>query len=188
MKLFIITAVFALSSAAELPSRNYIPPGVQGGQGNYHVGGSGAGHTGNRRPQQDAEKNAAIIKQEQVISENGNYHFGYETSNGIRAEEAGDTVNAQGGFAYIGDDGHTYTVTYTAGEGGFRPQGEHLPVPPPTPVAILEALKKNEQDEAAGIFDDGKYHPEQDGGSHNVPNFGSPNHQGSFSSSGGYKY
>lgn len=83
------------------------------------------------------------------------YHFGYETSNGIRAEEAGDTANAQGGFAYVGDDGHTYTVTYTAGEGGFRPQGEHLPVPPPTPDAILEALKKNEQDEAAGIFDDG---------------------------------
>lgn len=47
-------------------------------------------------------------------------------------------------------------MTYTSGEGGFRPQGEHLPVPPPTPEAILEALKKNEQDEAAGIFDDGK--------------------------------
>ncbi|XP_026739787.1 pupal cuticle protein 27-like [Trichoplusia ni] len=84
------------------------------------------------------------------------YHFGYETSNGIRAEEAGNTEQAQGGFSYTGDDGNTYTVTYTSGEGGFRPQGEHLPVPPPTPEAILEALKKNEQDEAAGIFDDGK--------------------------------
>lgn len=63
--------MFALSSAGLLPSRNYIPQAVQGGQGNYHVGGSGVGDTGNRRPQQEAEKNAAIIKQEQVISDNG---------------------------------------------------------------------------------------------------------------------
>ncbi|XP_026742112.1 pupal cuticle protein 27-like [Trichoplusia ni] len=80
------------------------------------------------------------------------YHFGYETSNGIRAEEAGNTDQAQGGFSYTGDDSNTYTVTYTSGEGGFRPQGEHLPVPPPTPEAILEALKKNEQDEAKFIL------------------------------------
>ncbi|CAH1640097.1 unnamed protein product [Spodoptera littoralis] len=196
MKLLIITTLFALG-AAQVPSRNYIPQSQgHGGQGGFqsyqgsqidpgfNLGGAGGG---NRRPQQDAEKNAATLKQDQDVSEDGSYHFGFETSNGIRAEEAGNPVEAQGGFSYKGDDGHTYTVTYTSGEGGFRPQGEHLPVPPPTPEAILEALRKNQQDEAAGIFDDGKYHPEQHGGGqHN--GFGSANHQGGFNANSGYQY
>ncbi|NP_001166732.1 cuticular protein RR-1 motif 16 precursor [Bombyx mori] len=154
----IFITVFAFSSAAQLPSRNYIPPS-QGGQesaGHPEHGTGIHGDTGNRRPQQDAEKNSAILKQEQEITENGDYHLGYETSSGIRAEESGSTSQSQGGFSYKGDDGNTYTVIYSSGEGGFRPQGEHLPVPPPTPQEILLALQQNEKDEAAGIFDDGK--------------------------------
>lgn len=84
------------------------------------------------------------------------FHYSYETSNGIQAEESGDISQTRGGFAYKGDDGKIYSVTFTAGEDGFRPQGDHLPVPPPTPDDILLALKQNERDEAAGIFDDGK--------------------------------
>ncbi|XP_030030112.2 pupal cuticle protein 27 [Manduca sexta] len=162
MNLIIYVTIIALTSAAELPSRNYIPqdqgpgpyPGPHGGIG---------GDTGNRRPQQDAEKNSNVVKQEQEISDSGNYHFGFETSNGIRAEEAGGPEQAQGGYSYKGDDGQTYTLIYTSGEGGFKPQGEHLPVAPPTPEAILIALQQNERDEAAGIFDDGQYHPENNG-------------------------
>lgn len=56
------------------------------------------------------------------IPHSSGYHFGYETENGIRAEEQGSPSDAQGGFSYKGDDGHTYTITYTSGEGGFRPQ------------------------------------------------------------------
>ncbi|KAJ8717641.1 hypothetical protein PYW07_005571 [Mythimna separata] len=200
MNLLIISAVFAIS-AAQAPSRNYIPQsqGALGGQSGYqnYQGsqsgfGGGAGGGGNRRPQQDAEKNAATLKQDQGASEDGSYHFGYETSNGIRAEEAGNPSQAQGGFSYKGDDGITYTITYTSGEGGFRPQGAHLPVAPPTPEAILEALRKNEQDEAAGIFDDGKYTAEQHGGggfgSSGNGGFGSANHQGGFNANSGYRY
>lgn len=94
---FIITTVFALSSAAQLPSRSYIPqaqggsgqggfPGQggqggfpgQGGQGGFpggHIGGGGGGN-GNHRPQQETEKNAATLKQDQAISEDGSkYQF-----------------------------------------------------------------------------------------------------------------
>lgn len=68
-----------------------------------------------------------------------------------------DGIEAQGGFQYTGDDGQVYSISYAAGANGFQPQGAHLPVPPPTPEAILKALEQNARDEAAGIIDDGLY-------------------------------
>ena len=39
---------------------------------------------------------------------------------------------AQGQYSYLGNDGNTYTVTYTADANGYQPQGAHLPTPVPT--------------------------------------------------------
>lgn len=61
----------AVSSAAQLPSNTYIPQ-EQSPEG--HSQGQqypSSGDSGNLRPQQDADKNAGILKQEQEISENG---------------------------------------------------------------------------------------------------------------------
>lgn len=86
------------------------------------------------------------------------FHFSYETGNGIAAQEKGyqkapDSQVAEGSFSYTGDDGQQYSIQYIADEeGGFRPQGAHLPTPPPIPEAIQKALAYN----AA--------HPEEDGG------------------------
>ncbi|XP_072942632.1 pupal cuticle protein 27-like [Epargyreus clarus] len=187
MKLIIFVTFVAFSSAAQLPN-SYLPPN-QGPGHDGHGHGSGPGNT---RPQQAAEKNAHILRLDQEIGEEG-FHYSYETSNGIRAEEGGNADQTRGGFAYKGDDGQTYTVTFTAGEGGFQPQGDHLPVPPPTPKEILLALEQNARDEAAGIFDDGLYHPDaHQGGRPGRPGagqgFGSANHQGSFDANSGYSY
>ncbi|KAL0820691.1 hypothetical protein ABMA28_006522 [Loxostege sticticalis] len=201
--IYFITIV-AVASAAQLPSNTYLPQNhgttqrpsntyLPQNQGGYQQGGGSRG--GNTRPQQEIEKNAAILKQDQEINENG-FNYSYETSNGIRAEEAGDATQTQGGFSYKGDDGNTYSIVFTAGEGGFRAQGDHIPVPPPTPEAILKALDQNAKDEAAGIFDDGQYRHDSNGDSKNGIGgyssggqiFGSANHQGSFNSGSGYHY
>ncbi|KAI8420432.1 hypothetical protein MSG28_008922 [Choristoneura fumiferana] len=242
-------AIVALCSAAQLP-RTYLPSqGSQNSgfqQNQFHSSSSSSssqgsisgGGTGNRRPQQEAEKNADILKQDTEVGETGTVvstvkviisgvgrplldiglphrppvalvrngvHPPFETSNGIRAEESNNNGQSQGGFSYKGDDGNTYTITFTAGEGGYKPQGAHLPVAPPTPEAILLALQQNAKDEAAGIFDDGKYNPAVHGGdmsgsggsgssfnsfqsSSSSSGFGSSTHQASFNPNTGYKY
>lgn len=75
------------------------------------------------------------------------YFFSYESGNGIKAQEAGkggpgenQGTQAAGQFSYTGPDGQSYSITYTADEGGFRPQGAHLPTPPPIPPEILKGL------------------------------------------------
>lgn len=87
------------------------------------------------------------------------FSYDFETSNGIRADASGVATNgvqSQGSFGYKGDDGQDYSITYTADENGYRPQGAHLPTPPPIPEAILKSLEQNARDEAAGISDDGE--------------------------------
>jgi len=56
----------------------------------------------------------------------------------VNAEHNGEAVN--GKYSFVGDDGQTYVVSYTADENGFQPQGDHLPTPPPIPPAIQKAL------------------------------------------------
>ncbi|XP_047517154.1 protein SPT2 homolog isoform X2 [Pieris napi] len=113
------------------------------------------------RPQAAADRNAEILK---YVNENDGDRFTYsfETTNGITAEETGVAsggVKAQGGYSYTGDDGKAYTITYTADEQGYQPQGEHLPTPPPIPEEILRSIEKNAQAAAAGT-QEGAYRPE----------------------------
>lgn len=55
-----------------------------------------------------------------------------------------------GSYSYTAPDGQKITVTYTADENGFVPQGDHLPTPPPIPDAILKSIEQNAAEEAAG--------------------------------------
>ena len=93
--------------------------------------------------------------------------YSYETGDGIRAQEQGYLKNAgagpdaeaqtvQGSYSYTGPDGNTISLTYTADENGFVPQGDHLPTPPPIPEAILRSLEQNAREEAAAAAGGGR--------------------------------
>ena len=92
----------------------------------------------------------AILRQAQDISPEGSYQFNYETENGIQASENGSPQAvgpkgelgnvAQGQFQYTSPDGTPISVSYTADQNGFQPQGAHLPVAPVIPEQIQRAL------------------------------------------------
>ncbi|KAG7301216.1 hypothetical protein JYU34_014103 [Plutella xylostella] len=137
----VFTTLFGLAAAAFAPNNAYPEQ--------------------SNRPQAQYERNARILALDSDVKEDS-FRYNFETENGIKAEEQGreaDGIEAQGGFQYTGDDGQIYSISYAAGQGGFQPQGAHLPTAPPTPEAILKALEQNAADEAAGIIDDGQYNP-----------------------------
>lgn len=91
-----------------------------------------------------------ILRQIQEINPDGSYNYAYETGNGIAAEEQGYVKNrgqedeaqvVQGQFQYQTPEGEFVRLVYVADENGFRPQGDHLPTPPPIPEAIQRALE-----------------------------------------------
>lgn len=78
------------------------------------------------------------------------FYSSFESADGTVAEQHGDVKVVdkdqvaqvvQGKYQYTGDDGQTYSVSYVADEFGYRPEGAHLPVAPPVPIAIQRALE-----------------------------------------------
>ncbi|XP_072942635.1 endocuticle structural glycoprotein SgAbd-3-like [Epargyreus clarus] len=156
MKFAILLTVASMASAARL-DQVYLPP---------HSAASGGANAGLQTPfasparysdqsfaasDQTNEKNhAEILKFENEMNEQG-YRYAYESSDGTKAEQEGQIIPGEapeegslqvsGSYSYIGDDGQTYTVTYTAGENGYQASGDHLPTPPPIPEAILKSLQ-----------------------------------------------
>ncbi|XP_030753513.1 endocuticle structural glycoprotein SgAbd-2-like [Sitophilus oryzae] len=112
-------------------------------------------------PPQGSGQEIRILSQTNEVGIDGSYQWSFEAENGIAAQESGQLKNAnsqdpieeaQGSFKYTAPDGTPIQIQYIANEGGFQPQGNHLPVPPPIPPEILKSLEWN----AA--------HPEEDGG------------------------
>ncbi|XP_018580237.1 larval cuticle protein LCP-17-like [Anoplophora glabripennis] len=94
-------------------------------------------------------QNTEINRQFQDIYPDGSYEYLYETGNGIFVQEEGKarSINeenvdlvVQGSFLYTAPDGKEIHLSYVADENGYRPQGDHLPTPPPIPPQIQRAL------------------------------------------------
>lgn len=99
---------------------------------NYHV----PQHLGH-----SAESQAQVVRSNADVRGDGTYSYGFETSNGIAAQESGlGGHSASGSSSYTAPDGTPIQLTYTADENGFQPIGAHLPTAPPTPEHVLRAL------------------------------------------------
>ncbi|KAG7301212.1 hypothetical protein JYU34_014096 [Plutella xylostella] len=148
MKFLIILALAAAASAAKL-DKVYLPPNARASSGataGLQAPGGYSGGSAGGGPKNQAE----ILKMENEADEQG-FRYAYETSDGTKAEAQGKVIpgakpeegslQVSGSYSYIGEDGQTYTVTYTADENGFQAQGAHLPTPPPIPEEILKSLQ-----------------------------------------------
>ncbi|XP_066250408.1 pupal cuticle protein 36-like [Euwallacea similis] len=161
--------------------------GSSGGFGGFAGGFGASSGSSSRRP-------IAILKFNTDNNGEGSYKYNYETANRISAEEQGeargDGTKTRGSYSYISPEGERISITYTADENGFVPQGSHIPTPPPIPEAILKSLQENADAEARGVFDDGQYRGEglnegqYQGSSQEAGAFGTSNNE-AFT---GYRY
>ncbi|RZC35426.1 pupal cuticle protein 36-like, partial [Asbolus verrucosus] len=185
-------AVCVAVAAADRLENTYLPPSsakTAGGSPFLNAPRQGGGGGGAGRGAFGGSSNAqiGIVRFDNVNNGDGSYKFDYETENRITHQESGQLKNpgtdqeinsVQGAFSYTGDDGASYSISYTADENGFQPQGAHLPVAPPIPEEILKSLEQNAADEAAGIIDDGSYRAEHQGGAGGAGGRGSGGYSG----------
>lgn len=85
---------------------------------------------------------ARITSSHNELKEDGSFSSKYEASDDTFVQQAG-----VGGVAFVGasryytEDGTPIQITFIADQDGYRPKGDHLPTPPPTPDYILRSLE-----------------------------------------------
>lgn len=119
-KAIILLALVAAVNCA-FPSNNYYDQQRQYRQrNNYQQGG--------------AEAQAQILRNDQEVNPDS-FQYAYETSNGIRAQEAGQlkqigrdaAIVTQGSYSYVSPEGEPVSISYIADENGYQPTGSHIP-------------------------------------------------------------
>ncbi|XP_060534746.1 endocuticle structural glycoprotein SgAbd-2-like [Cylas formicarius] len=189
-QVFIVAAILGSAIGARLDNL-YLPAN----QKSFSSGGSYSGQYSSNPNNQ-----IPILRLDTDNNGEGTYSYAYETGHGISAQEQGDArgdgTKAHGSYSYTAPGGERVSITYTADENGYQPQGSHIPTPPPIPEAILKSLQQNAAEEARGVFDDGQYRGEGlDDGQYRAQGYStkgasSGGHFGKSGSSGfgGYKY
>ncbi|XP_030377587.1 pupal cuticle protein [Scaptodrosophila lebanonensis] len=91
-----------------------------------------------------SDRNTHTLRNQQELQIDGNYHYAYETSNGISAKQAGlGGVAVQGDSSYTAPDGSIISLRYVADETGYHPIGDHIPKVPDYILRALEYIRNH---------------------------------------------
>ncbi|XP_055380413.1 pupal cuticle protein 20-like [Condylostylus longicornis] len=181
----------------------------QGGHSGGGGGGGGAGHKyggsggqggiggyGGQPYHQPGKPQVPILRFENENDGSGNYHFDYQTGDGISHQQQGHINNpgtdwaenvVNGQYSYTGDDGKQYTVSYKADGNGFQAVGDHLPTPPPQPREIQEVWNRVLSQQAAHGGGDWQQGGGSGGSGHYGGGSGGSGHYGGGGSSGSWQ-
>ncbi|CAL4180727.1 unnamed protein product [Meganyctiphanes norvegica] len=107
-------------------------------------------------PQQFNQIPIAILSQNNIAPEFGNFQHNFESENGIQVQGSGfagsaGQTNMEGSYSFPLPDGSFAEVRYVADENGFRVESPLLPQAPPAPPHVAELLRIAEQQRAQGI-------------------------------------
>ncbi|KAF7276947.1 hypothetical protein GWI33_009624 [Rhynchophorus ferrugineus] len=186
MKQFVVvSAILCLASCAKL-DHLYLPPNPAAA-GNFGPSSAPFGGPAGAR----SGLNVPILRFAAQNEGDGTYRYSYETGNNINAEEQGEArgagTKAHGSFSYISPEGQHVSISYTADENGFVPQGSHIPTPPPIPEAILKSLQENAAAAARGYGAGSAGSGFGAGGTGNGFGAGGAG-SGAYAGNGGYRY
>ncbi|CAD7082434.1 unnamed protein product [Hermetia illucens] len=81
------------------------------------------------------------------VSPDGQYNYGFETSNGISVQGAGNVEQASGSASWVAPEGEAVRFSYVADENGYQPTGDHIPPIPEHVVRALEWIRAHPQKE-----------------------------------------
>ncbi|XP_043218240.1 larval cuticle protein 65Ag1-like [Amphibalanus amphitrite] len=98
-------------------------------------------------PQYKTLEDAGILRMESTMNEDGSFQYGFETTDPIQQDVAGQpkqigeeiAVVMQGSYSFQTPEGQTITINWVADEKGFQPQGDAIPVAPEDPNAAAQA-------------------------------------------------
>ncbi|KAL5292805.1 hypothetical protein ACFFRR_011524 [Megaselia abdita] len=119
-------------------------------------------HEGHSNPH---DAHAEIKSSETLVKSNGEYAYGFDTTNGIAKEESGLAGHSvKGSSQHITPEGELVTLKYIADENGFHAEGSHIPTPPPLPQHVIETLAWNaahpEEEEEDHLYEHEDHHHE----------------------------
>ncbi|KAK4304201.1 hypothetical protein Pmani_023835 [Petrolisthes manimaculis] len=102
-------------------------------------------------------RNIAVLRDERINNNDGNFNYNFETENGISTSVQGTPgsfgqSNMRGSFSFPLPDGTIAQVTFIADENGYRAES---PIIPAMPAHAIEQIRIAEQQRASGIsFDE----------------------------------
>ncbi|XP_017470611.1 PREDICTED: pupal cuticle protein Edg-78E, partial [Rhagoletis zephyria] len=70
----------------------------------------------------------------------GDFHYEFQTSNGITTKAAGNEHGHSGVVQYISLEGIPITLTYVADANGYHPSGDHIPKLPEQVLSSSSSL------------------------------------------------